>query len=447
MGVEPFASVEVDLRNIGGTPLHIAALIVETDDAAEPVVAISLVGDGRAPVLGVSPLEHDFGAVDVGCRASVPILLSNTGSRPLVVDELEYVSGSAELALDVGTSAPPWTIRAGTEVEVWVDYTPLDAEADVGHLRVWSDDSTQPVATATQSGGSTSGASVEDVFEQPIRAQTDILFAADWTPSMAVPLAGFEDSFEVFVGTLDEIGVDYHVAVVTEDDGCINRPAGSPPYVDPTMALLEQKELFGVMLCEDAWGPYCQSFGANRQRAFTLLEAALSPTNTGSGGCNEGFLRRDASLALIGLSGHPEGSTYAYEVYVHQFQGLKSDPGEVVMHAIGGDYPTGCERNQAYTGFYEATVATGGLMLSICVDDFDDHMVQLAEAAANERASFRLSEAPVEETLEVLVNGVPTPEGWSFDAGSSRLAFDQDSVPEGGSTIAIRYARQVECSD
>ena len=48
-------------------------------------------------------------------------------------------------------------------------------------------------------------------------------------------------------------------------------------------------------------------------------------------------------------------------VTTYLFQGLKTNPDDVVFHAIGGDYPSGCGGNDAYTGMYEASVATGGL--------------------------------------------------------------------------------------
>ena len=207
-----------------------------------------------------------------------------------------------------------------------------------------------------------------------------------------------------------------------DDDGCIN---GYQPYIDNTMSLSDQEDLFDTMLCETPQGQYC-NYGSNTERAFMLLEAAVKTANIGSGGCNEDFYREDATLALIGVSDEPEQSVNPYTYYVSLFQSLKDDSDDVVMHAIGGDYPQGCGGNQAYTGMYEATVATGGLFLSICATDFGSHLEELAEGSTTDLTSFELSDYPVEETIEVVVNGFTTTTGWSYNAVDNSIDFEQD---------------------
>ena len=54
----------------------------------------------------------------------------------------------------------------------------------------------------------------------------------------------------------------------------------------------------------------------------------------------------------------PSANNYSY--YISSFQGLKDNPDDVIIHAIGGDYPSVAVVDP-YNGFYEATVATGGL--------------------------------------------------------------------------------------
>ncbi len=66
------------------------------------------------------------------------------------------------------------------------------------------------------------------------------------------------------------------------------------------------------------------------------------------------------------VSDEPEQSVNPYTYYVSLFQGMKADPDDVVIHAVAGDYPGGCGSASAGTGYYEATVATGGVFLSIC---------------------------------------------------------------------------------
>ena len=94
---------------------------------------------------------------------------------------------------------------------------------------------------------------------------------------------------------------------------------------------------------------------------------------------------------------------------------------------------------------YEATVATGGLFLSICATDFGSHLEELAEGSTTDLTSFELSDYPVEETIEVVVNGFTTTTGWSYNAVDNSIDFEQDYVPEGGSTIEVDYALQGDC--
>ena len=422
-----------------------AVAYIESDDPDEPTVEVTLNGDGIAPIIDVSPQEYDFGQLYIGCDNLQPLVVSNIGNDNLEVTAFTYNTGSEDLFFDMDeevNGALPWSLSPGAEVEVWIDYAPLDEYQDVAYLMVDSNDPFSPTFMATQTGLGALYGENTDVFEQPIKGATDILFALDWSCSMYDDIANVKSNFSTFVSTLASLDSDYHVAVVTEDDGCIN---GYQPYIDNTMPLADQTDLFDTMVCEQPAGNYCSSAGSNTERAFMLLEAALKTANIGSGGCNEAFYREDATLAVIGVSDEPEQSVNPYTYYVSLFQSMKDDSDDVVMHAIGGDYPQGCGGNQAYTGMYEATVATGGLFLSICATDFGSHLEELAEGSTTDLTSFELSDYPVPETIEVVVNGFTTTTGWSYNAVDNSIDFEDDYVPEGGSTIEVDYALQGDC--
>ncbi len=422
-----------------------ASVFIDSDDPDEPTVEVQLTGDGIAPIIEVSPQEYDFGMQYIGCDNLQPLTIRNVGNQNLVVDNFTYNTGSEDLYFDSGedvNGALPWEISPGGEVEVWVDYAPLDEYQDVAYLMIDSNDPFSPTYMATQTGtGALYGENV-DAFQQPIKGATDIMFAVDWSCSMWDDIANVQSNFSTFVSTLASMDSDYHLSVVTEDDGCVN---GYQPYIDNTMSLSDQESLFDTMLCEQPNGSYCSSMGSNTERAFMLLEAALSNSNLSNGGCNEAFYRESATLALIGVSDEPEQSVNPYTYYVTLFQSLKADSDDVVVHAIGGDYPQGCGGNQAYTGMYEATVATGGLFLSICATDFGSHLEQLAEGSAADLTSFELTDYPVPETIEVVVNGFTTTIGWAYNAVDNTIDFEDDYVPEGGSTIEVSYALQGDC--
>jgi hypothetical protein len=81
-------------------------------------------------------------------------------------------------------------------------------------------------------------------------------------------------------------------------------------------------------------GPY----PSNTERAFTLFEACLEQSEPG--GCNEGLLRPDADLHLVGISDEPEQSEHAWDHYLPLFEGYLADHSKLVVHGVGADNPT-----------------------------------------------------------------------------------------------------------
>ncbi|MCB9791995.1 MAG: choice-of-anchor D domain-containing protein [Alphaproteobacteria bacterium] len=414
-----------------------ASVLITSDDPDEVVTEVRLLGEGAAPVIDVSPQEYDFGTLYVGCDSQQRLTVSNLGNELLVVEAFQANTASPDLLFDDMTDSHgplPWEIEPGGSLDVWVDYAPLDEYQDIQYLTVLSNDPLTPATIAIQSGSAELYGENSDVFEQPINGATDILFAVDWSGSMYDDLQNVENNFESFITTLSSMDADYHVAVVTADNGCFN---GAYNYIDSSYSEADQQAIFSTMLHG--------SVGANTERAFMLLEAALQSSNIGSGGCNEGFYRDDATLSLVGVTDEPEQSTNPYSYYVNVFRSMKENPDDVVIHAIAGDYPTGCGSAQAGTGLYEATVATGGLFLSICATDFGAHLEQLAEGSAADLTSFELSDFPAPSTITVIVDSIQVNSGWTYDADANAVQFDADAVPEGGSIIEVDYALLGDC--
>ncbi len=177
----------------------------------------------------------------------------------------------------------------------------------------------------------------------------------------------------------------------------------------------------------------------------SLLAGQSALAETGSGGCNEDLVREHAVLNLVGIPDEPEQSTNAWSYYLTLFQSYKSDPDDVIVHAVGGDYAGGCGTASAYTGLYEATVAAGGQFVSICASDWATSLAAVAEEVAWGVDSFELSEEAVPGTLVVRIDGVSTTEGWSYDEERNALDFDSEHVPEGGATIEVEYAVRGGC--
>jgi hypothetical protein len=417
-------------------------VLIDSDDPDEATVEVQLMGEGIAPIISVSPTEHPFGSLYIGCEGEQPIEIENIGNAELIVDGFEYNTGSADLSFDSSDAEAafgelPWSLQPEEVATVHVTYHPYDEYADSAYLFVDSNDPYTPRVMATQEGTGELYGTNADLYEQPLKGMTDIIFAVDRSCSMDDDIAAVQSNFGVFTTTMASLDADFHVAASVEDNGCIN---GSDLYIDNTFSASDASDTITTMI------NYGLSYGSNTERAFMMLESTLAEA-VDSGGCNDGLLRDDATLNLVGVSDEPEQSVNNYSYYVSLFQSLKSDPDDVIFHAIGGDYPSGCGSASAYTGFYEATVATGGLFLSICATDWGSHLEALAEGSTADLSSFELTDWPVSETISVRIDGITTTVGWEYNATDNAIDFDSDYVPEGGSTIEIEYALYGDCDE
>jgi hypothetical protein len=416
-------------------------VLIESDDPDEPTLAVPLLGEGIAPIIDVTPTDYDFGTLFIGCEGLQPVTITNTGNADLVISSLEYSTASAtDFGFDDGTDTQgplPWTLTASESAEVFISYAPYDEYADAAYLSIDSNDPYTPSVTVKQEGmGELYGTNL-DAYEQPLKGMTDIILAVDRSCSMDDNIINVQNNFDIFITAMVDLDADYHVAATVEDNGCIN---GSDIWIDNTFTASDAQDTITAQI------NLGMSYGSNTERAFMMLESTLAEAVV-SGGCNDGLIREDARLNLVGVSDEPEQSVNNYADYVSLFQSLKNDPDDVVMHAIGGDYPNGCASADAYTGFYEATVATGGLFLSICATDFGSHLEALAEGSTADLSSFELTEWPVPSTVIVKLDGVTTTVGWDYNPTDNAIDFDSDYVPEGGSAIEIEYALYGDCDE
>jgi hypothetical protein len=412
-------------------------VLIDSDDPDTPTAEVTLLGSGIAPIVEVNPSAYDFGVLYIGCDSGQPLAIKNIGNAPLIVDRFDFQTASQDLTFDAQEAINnplPWTIPPNQTKTVFVDYAPMDEAPDAAYLTVFSNDPYTPEKLVTQEGmGDRYGENIDE-FVQPEEGATDILFAVDRSCSMNDDIQNVQDNFGTFTSTLSSMNADYHVAATVEDSGCIN---GTDLYIDNSFSAADSISTITTMI------NLAGSYGSNTERAFMLLESSLAQS-LGSG-CNSGLIREDATLALVGVSDEPEQSVNNYSYYISLFQGLKNNPDDVIMHAIGGDYPSGCGSADSYTGFYEATVATGGLFLSICSTDWGAHLQALAEGSTTDLSSFELTDWPVPETIIVRLDGLQTTVGWEYNPTDNSIDFDPDHVPEGGATITVEYTLFGDC--
>lgn len=151
-------------------------LAVRSTDPATPEVRVPVSGVGVAPAVALSPAEHDFDTVLIGCDDTVAFTLANTGTGDLTVSAIDFTSASTELALgsvDAAHGALPWTLSPGESRAVEVTYTPTDDLPDTAYLTIETDDPSAPARIATITADAAAVGQMEDHFEQSLASATD----------------------------------------------------------------------------------------------------------------------------------------------------------------------------------------------------------------------------------------------------------------------------------
>ena len=137
-------------------------LVAGTGVNEQTEVPVGLAGLAEGPEIYVSLASHDFGALSVGCGASIPLSISNIGTTDLTIARasLSY-EGEFHLADRYGEELPelPWLLRPGEGQDLTLAYVPENAQTVATTLEIVSDDPLAP-SVGVQAGGS---ATIDDV--------------------------------------------------------------------------------------------------------------------------------------------------------------------------------------------------------------------------------------------------------------------------------------------
>jgi hypothetical protein len=132
IAVAPNDSIEVDIlftpANATSDGLKQSTLEIRTDDPAQPVIRVALVGERRRQALA-TPRQIDFGTVVVGDAPVDTLTLENRTNAPMLITALDIAA-----PFSVVGPTPPLTIAAGDSVHVIIRFTPADSGAFTGTL-------------------------------------------------------------------------------------------------------------------------------------------------------------------------------------------------------------------------------------------------------------------------------------------------------------------------
>jgi hypothetical protein len=199
---------------------------------------------------------------------------------------------------------------------------------------------------------------------------------------------------------IDQSLIDYHIGVVStdmEDAGHSGRLRGSPKVItrvtpDPVAAFAANVQV--------------GTTGGGNEMGLLAAHAALTEPLASTD--NAGFLRDEASLALIFVSDEDDKSYGGIGFYIRFFGSLKEVGNEnnVIITAIVAPdpIPAGCEAYYPGARYDELVTELGGTSASICDADFAATLQQLGLTVAGLSRKFTLSREPDPDSVVVRVD-------------------------------------------
>ena len=394
---------------------------------------------GGGGVLALEPgTTVDFGEVSVGCARVQELYATNEGDDPLVLELISLLQADGSLTwAKADEAAYPWVLQPDQRLLLG-KLTIVGAYAiDDGSVGVLNIQSSDPDAESVDVDvqAQVTGDLVTDTFEAG-HWDMDILFTLDRSGSTMDEVMAIENKFEDFITKLSQTGIDYRILGVTEIDGCQSASVG---WIDPSHSGEAAAGLFSDMIS-------VQPTTSVATQGLLRAENGLSDEATGSGGCNEGFLRDDAMLHIIGMSDDADTSPGDASTYVSAQTTRKKAPYEAVYHGIGAEMV--CGDIQPYDGFLAAATTTQGHWLSLCDGSWWEEFPPMAHSLHDraDRFTYPLSVLPLEWSISVEVDGTGLDAAdYSYDAESVSVVLDASVTPTLGADVAIRYFPEPVC--
>ena len=314
--------------------------------------------------------------------------------------------------------------------------------------------------------------SITDVLFQDPPTEVDILLVVDNSCSMEDEQEKLSQGFEEFVRFFEVAEVDYHIGVTTTDmfntgtgaEGRLARSASGVSIIDEDTDAAD--DIFAELV-------QVGTEGAGIEQGLLAGLSALRPPM--SDGPNDGFLRDDALLTIIFVSDEEDFSIGPVNSYINAFREVKGQRARDAFNAsalIGIDPETGDPASCGGAGqgvgadpgfrYHDVAKQTGGVVGSICEDEFNDIVEEMGLTSSRLRDTFFMTRQADLETLEVRVHEPGTSEfdgdgtvvpsegiddgrfAWAYEEVPEEDEFwirftDRAELPPLGSKVVIRY--------
>lgn len=461
--VPPFTSgsqmVAFNPARVGaGAGFYEGELLIHLVNAADPEVRIPLTARSGGGCLLAEPNYLDFGIRRLDCGAQrQSVRYTNVCAAPVDVAAIRLDDESRPGAFRV-SSAPgaPFQVGPGASFSVSVTWSPPEVGLDFAAVMVEESGRWGPLLVPMYAEATRNGV-IRDRFVQHKPGAVDVLIVMDNSRSMLEEQQRVSDAVGTLITEAQRRGVDYHVAVTTTGiepvttvpqcpGGAEGGEAGRFFPVDNTRArIVSATTQDGITVLEDnvhvglchhlEQGMEAMKLALSRP----LVDAADDARTPLPADGNAGFLRRDASLAVLFVSEEDDRSGALVTTYRDFLNDLKGVGGATV-HAIVDVDRTCAAASGVAVRYQELVRATGGTARSICQADFSGIFRDLAGRVYQPRTAFRLSRTPDGTGLTVRVDGRDVPASYyDYDPATREVRFDAGREPPAGADVEISY--------
>ncbi|WP_164013851.1 choice-of-anchor D domain-containing protein [Pyxidicoccus trucidator] len=406
----------------------------------------------------LEPAEMDFGEVPVDEERTLDVVVRNIGTTPCVLRELRRNEDSDEAfhAEPVATTA----LEPRQQARLLVRFKPTAEDDFTGVAEGWMDLPGAGHLRVPLRGRGLRGKA--DRFIQHPEPKVDVLFVVDNSGSMMEEQKLLGANFRALSVQAASWGLDYHIAVTTtgldpSPGGWSECPGGAaggengrlfpPDHSSPRIITPATPKAEAVFATNTNLG-VCHWNEQGLDAMYRALSAPLAsseddPSTPLPRDGNAGFLREDATLAVIFISDEEDFSSSPVRFYEDFLLGLKGgDRSKFSVSAIVapldlGTCPTASSPGSRYIQLAEAT---GGIVESICTPDWTASLRELSKSAFAPNRAFPLTGTPSDTSrITVRVDGGGVRSGWKFDPPTQAVIFDTPAAPPPASAVEVIY--------
>lgn len=296
-----------------------------------------------------------------------------------------------------------------------------------------------------------------ELFLQGGTDEVDVLWVVDDSISMTEEQGLVAAGFEAFLAALQQerAAIDLHLGVVSTDND-VSNPERGVLVGEPRWLTGEEPDFADQFRSRVRVG----TAGSDEEQG--LGAATLTLENARQGRPNEGFLRKDANLAVVFVSDEndcthaddwPGDAAACYDAadsltplpdLIRRLGTAPVGDGVAIVSAIAGpEAAAGCAT--ATPGFRYQTVTDqlDGLFEDVCTADYSGLMDEIARQILEPSRTFTLDRPAQPDSIEVMVDDVAMTSdvatSWWYDEEYQAIRFDGSFVPASGSEVWVWY--------